>query len=472
MSKPYAPPPALRWNQLACEALYLTNTGPTVAARALCIIHTAMYDAWSIFSPGKERSTTTGDMYQRLGDSKWNTSANRKTAYSFAAYRTITCDAIYANPLPDAFKEKVRNYMVKDLVLDPDDTSQKPDNPAGLGNLSARLVLECREGDKSNQANRFEDWTGYQPINQPPPVRTKDINHWQPQLVARKPQKFLTPHWCQVTPFALSKADQFRPPAPVTKEKFAEFKALGDTVSEYSAKLTETQKLVAEYWAGIHEDRHPGMEYDPSGGYWTTPSGQCCRIAGEIAVKREYGANAVVPLFFALTNALLDASIAAWDAKRYYDYVRPVTMIAELRDDEHFPSWGGPCRGAVDMQGEGWCPYLLGTPPFAEYVSGHSCFSAATAEILRCFTGSNEYGGSVTIPTKGSRIEPDCTPSCDITLSWPTLDDLVKGPNGVGMSRIYGGIHFMPGNVEGAKLGENVAKCVWERTCRYLNGTI
>ncbi|HRF39707.1 MAG TPA: vanadium-dependent haloperoxidase, partial [Saprospiraceae bacterium] len=284
--------------------------------------------------------------------------------------------------------------------------SQKPDNPAGLGNLSARLVLECREGDKSNQANRFEDWTGYQPINQPPPVRTKDINHWQPQLVAKKPQKFLTPHWCQVTPFALSKADQFRPPAPVTKEKFAEFKALGDTVSEYSAKLTETQKLVAEYWAGIHEDRHPGMEYDPSGGYWTTPSGQCCRIAGEIAVKREYGANAVVPLFFALTNALLDASIAAWDAKRYYDYVRPVTMIAELRDDEHFPSWGGPCRGAVEMQGEGWCPYLLGTPPFAEYVSGHSCFSAATAEILRCFTGSNEYGGSVTIPTKGSRIEP------------------------------------------------------------------
>lgn len=469
--QPYAPPAALRWNQLACDAIYYTKTPPTIAARALAIIHTAMYDAWSIFQDGCELSTTTGDLYQKLGDSTWNTKDNRRQAYSFAAYRCILSDGIFANPLPTAFKEELKTFMVEDLSYDAADTNQNTNNPAGIGNLSARLVLECRQGDKSNQENGFKDWTGYVPTNPPQPERTKNINHWQPGLVNKKPQAFLTPHWGQVVPFALCGGGQFRPPAPLKNEDNPEaFKAQGVALTEISAKLTEKQKLIAEFWAGMHEDRYPGMINDPTSGYWATPPAQCCRIAGEIIVKKQLSAGAVIPLFFALTNTLLDASIATWDSKRCYDYVRPVTLIAEWQDNDTFNSWGGPCRGTVEMQGEGWCPYLTFTPPFAEYVSGHSTFTAATAEIIKCFFGSNEYGGSLTIPAKGSRVEPACTPSADLVLSWPTLDDMATGPDGAGMSRLYGGIHFMAGIEEGSILGKKVALSVWEKACKFLTG--
>ncbi len=468
--KPYAPPAALRWNQLACEALYYTKTPPTIAARALAIIHTAMYDAWSIFSEGKEQSTTTGDLYQKPCDLDWNTSQNRLQAYSFAAYRAILHDAIFANPLPDAFKDKLKVYMAEDLSFDPNDTNQDPDNPAGIGNLSAKLVLDLRAGDCSNQANGYKDWTGYVPVNPPPPEKVNQIDHWQPQLGPNRgaAQKFLTPHWGRVTPFALCSGAQFRPPKPIDKDH-KDFKALGDYITDISAGLTEEHKIIAEYWAGMHEDKFPGMVNDPASGVWASPPAQLCRIANEICVKRQYAAGMVVPLYFVLTNALLDASIAAWDAKRTYDYVRPDSMIVELRDGECFEAWGGPCRDTVEIEGEGWCPYLLTTPPFPEYVSGHSTFSATFADVIKCFTGDGSYGGSLTVPAKGTRIEPNCTPEAPVSLTWATVDDAAAQAS---VSRLYGGIHFVPGCTEGLVLGKKVAETVYAKACRYLNGTL
>jgi hypothetical protein len=52
MTTPYHPPVALRWNRVACEAIYHTKTPPILAARALAMVHTAMYDAWASFNEG------------------------------------------------------------------------------------------------------------------------------------------------------------------------------------------------------------------------------------------------------------------------------------------------------------------------------------------------------------------------------------------------------------------------------------
>lgn len=76
-------------------------------------------------------------------------------------------------------------------------------------------------------------------------------------------------------------------------------------------------------------------------------------------------------LFFALSNALMDAGIAAWDAKRAYDYVRPVTAIRFLFAGRPVQAWSGPFEGTRLIPGDTWQSYIV-TPPFPDYVLGQS----------------------------------------------------------------------------------------------------
>src|SRR5437899_7924189 len=124
-------------------------------------------------------------------------------------------------------------------------------------------------------------------------------------------------------------------------------------------------------------------------------------------------------MLFVLSNAMLDAGVAAWDAKRAYDSVRPVTAISHLFREKKIHAWGGPGKGTVELDGSKWIPYqsaTFPTPPFPEYVSGHSTYSAAAAQILKLWTGSDRFGDSVILPAGSSNIEPGVTPSKPLTL--------------------------------------------------------
>lgn len=465
MSTAYHPPLALRWNRLACAALYYAKMPPTIAARALAMVHTAMYDAWTAYRTGKEVSTTTGARLKR--PELEHTQQNREIAFSMAAYRVM--EELFGTNLPDDLRQQISDLM-KDTGCDTSEQTLDVTQPQGIGNLAAKLIVEYRRGDGAASTASYADYTGYKPVNIAPPKKPlADVGKWQPQLDdKRKPQKFLTPHWGLVRPFALEWGGQFRPPAPAALNS-AKFKCQMEEIIRISACLTDEQKLIAEYWAGMHEDKFEQATYAPGYGYWTVPPAQCCRIANYIAVKNRFNDTNVIGMFFALTNALLDASIACWDAKEYYDYARPDSAIRELYDEIHFSAWGGPCRGAVTMEGEGWWPFLLFTPPFAEYPSGHSTFSRATAEIITSFCCNNAYGESITFPAKSSVIEPECTPAKDVTLSWPTLQDAA---NQAGWSRRYGGIHFEEGDLQGRELGRKVAGSVWRKARLYFNGTL
>ena len=108
---------------------------------------------------------------------------------------------------------------------------------------------------------------------------------------------------------------------------------------------------------------------------------------------------------------MFDAGIASWDAKIHYDYVRPVTAIRYLKSGQRIRAWAGPGLGTRVIDGEAWRPYhpeWFPTPPFSEYVSGHSTFSATAAEILKRFTGGDVFGASVTIAQGRSVSSPGC----------------------------------------------------------------
>src|SRR5438046_3699358 len=139
-------------------------------------------------------------------------------------------------------------------------------------------------------------------------------------------------------------------------------------------------------------------------------------------------------MFFALTNAVFDAGIAAWDAKRAFDSVRPVTSIPYLFHGQQIRAWR-PFQGTQTFDGALWVPYqpaTFPTPPFPEFISGHSTFSTAGAEILKLFTGSDDFGDAVTLPAGSSTIEPGLTPTEDVTLYCATFTDAA---NEAGISR-------------------------------------
>ena len=101
------------------------------------------------------------------------------------------------------------------------------------------------------------------------------------------------------------------------------------------------------------------------------------------------------------------------------------------------------------MDGRYWVPYQpvqFPTPAFPEFVSGHSTFSSAGAEILKLFTGGDEFGNSVTFAPGTSKTESGLTPASGITLHWKTFSDAADQ---AGFSRRLGGIHFRRGDLAG-----------------------
>jgi len=149
--------------------------------------------------------------------------------------------------------------------------------------------------------------------------------------------------------------------------------------------------------------------------------------------------------------------------------VRPVTAIPFLFNGQQVQAWGGPFKGTINMDGSRWIPYqssTFPTPPFPECSSGYSTFSAAGAEILKLFTGSDAFGGSVTLPAGSSKIEPGLTPRYPVTLTWHTFR---QAANQAGISRRYGGIHFEVGGLTGRVTGKLVADRAWAKAVSLWN---
>jgi hypothetical protein len=171
-------------------------------------------------------------------------------------------------------------------------------------------------------------------------------------------------------------------------------------------------------------------------------------------------------MFFVLGNALLDASIAVWDCKAAFDSVRPISAVRFAFAGQQIEAWGGPFQGTKLIPAERFTSYIA-TPPFAEYSSGHSAFSAAAATVLRLFTGSPRFGAEVTLPAGSSTIEPGATPARDVTLRWRTFDDAADQ---AGLSRRFGGIHFEQGDLVSRVIGQRVGVAAWLKAHTLFRG--
>lgn len=439
--------PVVRWNRILLRTIRATATPPTVAARALAVLHTCVYDAWAAYDPVAAGTRLGGALRRPVEEQTLD-----------ARHEVISRAARLA--AADLYPELAATFDRR-LAEEGYDPAAPPTtgSPADVAQQACGAVLEHRHRDGSNQladepgttGGPYSDWTGYQPVNGPDSVG--DPDRWQPLRTADgRVQQFVTPHWERVLPFAgrdsEAQATDPGPPKAGTAVRQAEI----DEMVSLSAGLTDEQKVIAEYWAD-----GPGSESPP--GHWM--------LFGELCSRRDArGIDSDVKLFFVLANAMLDAGIATWNRKRHFDSIRPVSLVRSVYAGRTVRSWGGPHEGTRPVEGSRWRPYIA-TPPFPEYTSGHSAFSAAGAEALRLFTGRDDLDASVVIPAGSSRIEPGTVPARDVVLRWATFSEAADQ---AGFSRRLGGIHFASGDVNGRLLGRRVAARVMTRAQQYFAG--
>jgi hypothetical protein len=273
-------------------------------------------------------------------------------------------------------------------------------------------------------------------------------------------------------------------------------------------------RVLAEFWAD-----GPNSETPP--GHWNVIANQVSDsplLAARIGLGAANRLRWDVKLYFALNGAVHDAAIAAWGIKRTYQSVRPISMVRYLAgrgqssdpglpsyDPEGLPlipglielitpessapgqrhaalaghvgeiairAWRGPDSGVGWVLGERWMPYQRATfvtPAFPGFVSGHSTFSRAAAEVLAADTGSPYFPGGLFEQTSApGYLKFEAGPSKAVTLQWATYYDAADQ---AGTSRIYGGIHIPADDFAGRRIGSRIGKQAWTRAERYFAGT-
>ena len=465
----------LAWNNIALEGVralgqipfssaHRNRGGPPQVARTVGIVYTAAYDAWAAYDDvAKPRHSTTPRR-----PAAQRTAANRRKAVSQAMARALL-DQLPPDIFPPDFAASFQGLIDNQLLADgvtPGDMNTNANNPVGVGNLAANAVLAFRQTDNANEAGLFADTSGYAPVNKPMavvlpaaedaidfPGRWQSLTYLNSAHEAKSPG-FIAPHWGSVKPFALSSGSQFRPTTPPQHPLSQGYLDQARHVMDVQARLTPEQKVIAEYWAD-----GPRSELPP--GHW-------CEFAAFVAERDQLELDDSVKLFFAVANAIADAAIATWDAKRHFDYVRPITAIRHLFRGKRVLGWAGAGKGTQEIAGESWKPFQVPsfpTPPFSEFTSGHSGFSMAAAVALRRFTGSDRFGFFYTqdAPLKADPLEP----VTDVVLHWSTFSAAARQ---AGESRLYGGIHFYEGNVVGLDIGEKVGALAFNRAQDLWSG--
>jgi hypothetical protein len=283
-------------------------------------------------------------------------------------------------------------------------------------------------------------------------------------------------------------------------------------------------RAIAEFWAD-------GPESETPPGHWNTIANAVSDLLtfprpiagrGDPVDRLEWD----VKLYFAVNGAVHDAAIAAWGLKGAYASARPISIVRYLgglgqSSDPDGPayhpdglplvpglvevitrrssrpgerhedladhvgevavrSWrGNPEDPASQTSGAGWIlavdwiPYqrpTFVTPAFAGYVSGHSTFSRAAAEVLTGFTGDRYFPGGMfefVVPEGSLGFEDG--PTRDVVLQWATYFDAADQ---AGISRIYGGIHPNVDDFDGRRIGSLCGIEAWELAQRYFSGTV
>jgi hypothetical protein len=299
--------------------------------------------------------------------------------------------------------------------------------------------------------------------------------------------------------------------------------ATGEPYAPNIVLQADFARVLAEFWADGPTSETPPGHWNVIANTVSDAPGLEHRLGGEGPALDRLEWD--VKLYLALNGAVHDAAIAAWGVKRAYESARPISMVRYLgglgqSSDPDGPSYhpdglplrpglvevitaessapgarhshladhvgeiavrswkGNPTDPETQTSGVGWIravewvPYQRSTfvtPAFPGYVSGHSTFSRAAAEVMTAMTGDEFFPGGVAEWTveAGTLIHEE-GPTEDVTLQWARYYDAADQ---AGVSRIYGGIHPSVDDLNGRRVGAECGAEAWTLAQRYFEGT-
>ncbi|MGH3313475.1 MAG: vanadium-dependent haloperoxidase [Streptomyces sp.] len=425
---------------------------------ATLIIRFSNLVAYSWFDAIAPYHPTAIGVHSNLGRrpaSERATNKQKNVALMYATYR------MYGALLPQ--QSAVWRKAMTSVGLDPDDAQENTETPVGIGNLAAKGVLKSRMHDGMNQLgdhggreyNRkpFADYTGYQPVNTA--YKLRDPSRWQPAVVTKgdgifQVQQFVTPQLQKVRPYSYADPSKFRVAKPTASDHHNRkaYKRQVDDVLAMSASLTDEQKMKCE----MFDDKFTSLG----------------AAVGSASENADLDLDGWVHLHTVADTATFDASIAVWYNKNVYDAVRPVTAIRHVYGNQKVTAWGGPGKGTVKIPAGQWQSYL-GTPDHPEYPSGSTALCSAEAQSVRRFLGTDKVSIRISRAKGSSLVEPGVTPHEETVLSWDSWTDWKRE---CGLSRFWGGVHFMPAVEVSWDMGREIGDRAYEFVRAHIDGEV
>lgn len=294
-------------------------------------------------------------------------------------------------------------------------SSEVLENSLAYAQDVTKQILAYAKADGYNKISNYQRYT----------PGSKDSS-WIPTPPAYFPP--VEPYFHTVRSFTLDSANQFNPAAPVafSTDKKSEFFKLMRNL--YDEKLTQNQREIAAFWDcnpfALQDNGHlmVGMKKISPGAHWMGIAGIACQ-------QKKLSLAKTIQVHTAVAIGLMDGFIGCWGEKYRSNRVRPETAI----------------RRHIDPN---WRP-MLQTPPFPEYLSGHSTVSSASAVILTSFFGDN-FSYTDTVEVRFG-LQPRKFASFN------------AASDEAAISRFYGGIHFMDAIERGQKQGTSIGQQVLQR---------
>ena len=401
------------WSRILLEKIRANNTNPVVAARAMALLNTAVADAVTVSWQAKFT-------YKR-----WQPSRETKRVHALSTVPKDLPAYVSEHAAVAAAAATVLNYLWPSQTIDLLGETMTFDEAANAAAYSRMWAGAAHRSDVEaglllgqtvgffavNRGATDGSAAEWDTINQP--GRPVGQQYWEPTApgFVFPPLLPLAGTW---NPWLLSSGDQFRPAAPPSAlGTFPSAQFVAETLEVKNAvdNLTTKQRQIANYWA------------DGAGTY--TPPGHWLTAALERTEQSFVATPRAARALALFSVAMADAAIACWDSKFAYWAVRPITAIQTLIGQPFYdPSWEAE----------------LVTPPFPTYVSGHSTFSGAAAEVLEWL-----FPGHKTQNAFGNQVP------------------FREAADQAALSRLLAGIHFRSDNDAGLALGKNVAGVVLDR---------
>lgn len=383
--------PVVQWNRTLLVIVRTHGAQPATIhpTRSFALLHAAIYDA--VNSIDRTHKPYLVDLPRA------SRSASQGAAAAAAAHEVLS-------QLYPAFQATLDTQLQQELTQIADGAAKTDGISIGQG--VADLILDLRGNDGSSAPP-----VPYVFGNAPGDYQSTPPNFpAQPQFT----------HWAAVTPFALDRANQFRPGPPPALDSdtyadaFNEVKTFGITNSTASSA---DQALTGRFWNGAIQN------------YWN-------EITQTAAVAHSLTTAQSARLFALLNLTVADSVIAFYDAKYTYNFWRPVTAIRNASTEINPETAPDP----------NWLPEVGNTTPDPSYPGAHAVISAAASAVLISFLKDNRFDFDVT-----SEVLPG------VDRSFHTFSDAAEEAT---LSRIFAGVHFRFDLTVGHQLGRDVADVV------------